>query len=1144
MPEPTRLEDLCLERRCFEFLRDGLGLTTLDDLLASPPEAIARRVPYARAVARALTRYEQAARFRQALLERPPKPERPATLLEQALAILTLRREPITLRHLKDQIVKAGLFKNLVTLERELQEHPDVLFYPFSHHRWVGLRSWGEAGVRAAALASWTLLPVHLQTLRRHARTAELKGELYHCLLELADERDHREILRLLSDWDQTAARPEKVREAPAPVYLKSHLFEGLEPTRPVVVLAAPVARKLASLKAPRSLCQLKVSPADLEWLREWAAGLKTQPVISWLEGVNACFDVGGRIASQRECFGLLFMLLASEVARRETSEGQLWNVVHPLFSPPSRLQLFVQGQPRGPLRQALESACRRFQLHHAFGVEGAQSWYQSVFLQFGFTRQGIAKLPIYLSVEEAQSVAVSTLRKVEPEFQTLWQALSQHRDRRTPETRARAVATIQESPFVLPEWQTELLKAALEACPQSQGCRETGEEVAYPLLRWEEGSHPEFVARPTRLFSELVDPAYTLMHDDEPVARLFLEPEGHYLSDPGELSFRPRHNRVRITLEGDGGEDVRDLELELWDAEELYTAYDLKSGERMGELTPGRPCALLLAEGVTLEPAAPRSSPCGNSGYRLHRLPEGLTVQHRLLSDNQELANVSEPPRPDWAREIVLAAVQDRPAELPCRVTLDLRAPPGVTVRWARFERQTVAMTALQHGVWRGQVLLEPDLPTTNLRLHFGLERQGQKTRVSCSARVRLQAVTAWLGGHWEVLKRRPRLLVREAREGSFRVFTGDEPQSSFGLIEGDVFSTRARPGTRSLGRLAGFGGELCLRQGPYNAGSEGPVLAQSVEDRGIIKGFERCQEGFELRLAHPVEADERHMLVWWDGQRKPEIQGAARLEATLGTKWTGPSPITGPVCLALGYDGVRLGTLFDEEVLLTDEPERTAGMLRWLHLPLLAKGWLEPTRKLAHAHPTEFLTAWLASERVKDVGELRFEAELSEWFSVVRQVFRGWNPNDDTVLARRVLNRVQLEDLLRVSPFLLARLARAAWNAERLAEVQRELAGCDSPARLPAELQGLEEQAWRTMGVDPAFVTALVRRVEQLWRGRGSGLDRREQLNLGLAIEVAPFRRALAVRLLTSADDPVPSPRKPTGPRFRLRGDQRGKT
>ena len=119
------------------------------------------------------------------------------------------------------------------------------------------------------------------------------------------------------------------------------------------------------------SLCELRFDEEkDYAWLTNWAKRLTPEWVnlLGWYCGV-------------------LMMAFFAEVARRNAKEGSLWSVLYGQFQERTRRYLFDGNhQPRQELKDLIVEAASQMGLRHVFGVADAQCWYDSIFLQFGFT--------------------------------------------------------------------------------------------------------------------------------------------------------------------------------------------------------------------------------------------------------------------------------------------------------------------------------------------------------------------------------------------------------------------------------------------------------------------------------------------------------------------------------------------------------------------------------------------------------------------------------------------------------------------------------------------------------------------------------------------------------------------------------------
>src|SRR5262249_21390988 len=126
---------------------------------------------------------------------------------------------------------------------------------------------------------------------------------------------------------------------------------------------------------------------------------------------------------------------------------------------------LFSQGHFSMLLREMLQETARRFGLRHRLDEQGIERWSDTVFLQFGFTGRGFrSQLPEWLA-GQATTRAVSTLLRQQgqqdqktgsPEFQRMWEELIAYRRGQITERRLRS--TLEDSPWILPEWIDDLI--------------------------------------------------------------------------------------------------------------------------------------------------------------------------------------------------------------------------------------------------------------------------------------------------------------------------------------------------------------------------------------------------------------------------------------------------------------------------------------------------------------------------------------------------------------------------------------------------------------------------------------------------------------------------------------------------------------
>src|ERR1035438_6409128 len=209
--------------------------------------------------------------------------------------------------------------------------------------------------------------------------------------------------------------------------------------------------------------------------------------------------------------FGTLLLILASEVCRSNSNEDSVWPAVTAVLRADmiSFPALFVAGQPTTSCKNAIAAGARRMRLRNLIDRYGAQEYFDTLKLQFGFTLRGaVRKLPEWLD-GVGLPIAVRILAGLEPEygdlrsdtFTDLWKVLQDfRRDRVSAEYTERL---LRESPWIRPEWPPELMRAAKIPPPRPEtafDAREApdrgDEAVCEILLKWEYPAKPELSVR------------------------------------------------------------------------------------------------------------------------------------------------------------------------------------------------------------------------------------------------------------------------------------------------------------------------------------------------------------------------------------------------------------------------------------------------------------------------------------------------------------------------------------------------------------------------------------------------------------------------------------------------------------------------
>ena len=893
-------------------------------------------------------------------------------------------------------------------------------------------------------------------------------------------------------------------------------ILDGLTPEEPqsMALAAQELDGAIQRLRSPRSLAEVRLSPAAVLSLDEWALRLS---------GVSAAWSndtrsVNGSTFTRQQAFGLLFLAMACETARREATEGQVWTSVRRRLSAEAEAELFVQGQPKQATKDAIESACRYWRLRHVFGQEGTQAWYTSIYLQFGFTRRTISsRLPARLARAESLPTAVAHLlhdrNQASSSFVDLWDTLLGLRRRNI--TIARASHLLEQSSWVLPDWVPELLEAAVARLELDETAREGFDSepslFSSPRLEWSNGP-PYFEVELVNLaevIGDLESGAYRVTADETALAEFTIDGVGapHGLRP---LRFSPTPSRTTVSLERHhGGQDwtvVASEELTLWDPVDEVAVFR-EDGFGLDawahHLSPEHGYRLLLSSGLELRPPAKRFAKV-----------EDYSVVHL---------------EPDWPSELCVV-LEGEEIWTP---SVDARIRPEPLNGLSLPERGTplgdspeIHMYGLRSRVVSAKVDRAPvDFDQTSLGISLTMPEQRE---VRPSVLVRLkdeEGIThtgrvsiSWIGAQhlrpegWQSF---PTDVIDEREIGQrIRVF-GPNWEVPTLFINNRAVGTVSRWG-RTVSLTNALGGQLIVADGHFNRSAGRTLrLTESVSSHGVIQNVDG-EEPFYLILRRPVDHEEAKVLGI---DRNGELE-TLEPYPTGERSWLFESlPENG---LAITVAGELIGSWWMRPTLLPESPEEAlvrALLLRRCGAPLLSPSFRASTFNLVATHPSIAL-AWLLDISLD--ADLPVSSVTADDFApVVRELLDKWQPDSPCLDYFAATLEDRTSEVIRGVTSIAVRYP---------VQVARLLNAATSASLFPGEVRGriLEELGWNGQSeigalinisnqfrVDEGFLQRLAD--DALRREQGERLSGTQSQNLLVAMNLSgDFRRYLAGRMI----------------------------
>ncbi|HMV87454.1 MAG TPA: hypothetical protein PKA34_30465 [Blastocatellia bacterium] len=343
----------------------------------------------------------------------------------------------------------------------------------------------------------------------------------------------------------QTAPKP----SLPAPLPTED-IFDSLTPYGGVktIIRAARAllarADRLGLRGSAWSLAELRPTEFDYLWLKIWAKRLQL-PTVWFCTETRRDFSAGNENVSFRAALGALLLLWLAENARRNAIEGELWTFVAlDQLEQPVAAELFRKNQPSRFLREAMATAARELGLRHVLDENSDKCWLDTVYLQFGFTQQGIKQqLPDWLA-GQATTRALRTLLDAEngsADFRQLWQALGNFKQGEIAEEQLRELAA--NSAWILAEWPgliDDLVVAAqkpsrLEEFAATDAPATPETFLTAPQIISSETPEPQFVCRIAANLEQLqlTEESYEIVIAGKRRARLLRQADGSYLAEP-----------------------------------------------------------------------------------------------------------------------------------------------------------------------------------------------------------------------------------------------------------------------------------------------------------------------------------------------------------------------------------------------------------------------------------------------------------------------------------------------------------------------------------------------------------------------------------------------------------------------------------
>lgn len=799
-----------------------------------------------------------------------------------------------------------------------------------------------------------------------------------------------------------------------------------------------------AALTDPRSVAEARIGSAEIQSLSLWFSQQWGRPRM-WCEDPFQTSLTNQVLASRQEMFGSLLLILASEVCRANSHESEVWPAVASVLKADtvSFPALFAGGQPTTACKKAIVAGARKLKLRNLIDRYGAQEYFDTLKLQFGFTWRGaVRRLPEWLD-GLGPPIAVRILAGVEIEYEDLksssfgdlWKTLQSFRRGRVSVEEANSLLLM--SPWILHEWVPELLRAAKlrPNRPESQACHasvlfgeapetldRSNDTVCEPILRWEYPAKPQMSLRlnEDRIYEILGGHDSAIFRIDDRVVDRWIAQEGGGWRGKRVLPCQPEGSKLnlrpRLLSISSDGDVIKDVDLSELGMNEPLIAFDLESGASVNlasRLSPRRDYALICDPDLSIPDVKHTLKSKDRTAYRLASpWPQSASVVCDGATYWEPRLDQREPAQPI---RLTLESLTGETAEIGSACQVNVRGVPEDATA-VLLIAGSASYTTVRHGeIWRTgrpvQITLGMALGEERVRVRAIGPSFARTVTPKLSLNLRGIACfetesNAGAEPQWTLLNRR-RPLNRADGSGRARIFvetTG--PQ----LFEGSRFVGKVSRSDLQLRDLHGWGAPLLVR----SERQPDTVLVESVDDYGRGKFLPPLFRGqTEARISWQAStrpSKEHQILVWSDMFHEPRRLRSNEISSQKDDLlWKFPGPES-PAVMAVAYKGERSSSYWAPEatvkVLKNARSSDLFALFRWLKLPILSTSFRPQMQEAVLQAPAEFVSGWLSDEALR-YGLVHRPAEQG-LYAVIREFL--WNHTDR--------NETRMERLARAFP------------------------------------------------------------------------------------------------------------------------------
>ncbi|GMW00917.1 MAG: hypothetical protein AMXMBFR84_20540 [Candidatus Hydrogenedentota bacterium] len=798
-------------------------------------------------------------------------------------------------------------------------------------------------------------------------------------------------------------------------------MWDGLDPRTTTLEQAfEPLYSRAQEFNAKWSIAELRLKEADIKWLQEWFVSLSTTKASNWIQSTSLIRLPQLSGITERQAFGSLLICLACEKCRKESREDAVWPVIRKILPNDNDLQLqlfLTNGQPSYLTKDAISDAVRALNLRHAMDIEGAQQWFITLKLQYGFTFRGaknrLAEWLVNLGCPHAVRYLIgdSTYPDLESKsFAALWSALIQYRRSQITEIQIRQ--TVQNSPWILPDWIDDILKEAKsrvstlgtgDAQLRLSGVTEELDEqdIIQPIdriaLDWPNNNTPPRIkftlARETiQECTENLDANELDFYVDGKKVCRWLRQRDRSWSGPPEICAEPDSARNTpnlrphvLTVRSRQGDPI--LEWDLTDSGLMadVVVFDLENPTllqtELHPINPNNRHALLCDPACQIDGCTPdftfQRNGVARKAFRLPvPLQSGICIKYKDFEIWQPVREIADGTHAPAA--VALTTQGNGPLPLNSSDVFVIEGlPPGTSAAVLLINTTQHALS--QRGptwITANAIRITPELAARQHRIRIRYEFNGAWR--NCIPQLSFPLVGAarvnTLNGPNQTLEVVQPGSTVNRNEAMLRIWSPDQDNAP-NVYEGQYLIGKARYRRVRLKSCPGHGGVLRIhtQTGEHS-------LEISCIDNGSLARYAPAMLGQPATLEfwddkEPADVGPEGYGIWIclrgnnGGLRLERVPDSALVPNSTSRKWR-VRLNNNPISIAVTWKGYWCGAHWDIDQIesyLTGQAqlsESDFAILKWLRVPILAPGLVDQISNIALSRPCHFLRPWLRND------------------------------------------------------------------------------------------------------------------------------------------------------------------------------------